>query len=240
MSVKQSLQKLTLYRWAVDTLYSVVINPYRAWQIRNRHKNLSGADEKEIFKSIYESNTWGDSESASGTGSSLKATDHLRIQLPALLKKYNIYSVLDLPSGDFNWMRSIDLPGIQYTGADIVSEIVERNQAYADNHRKFVVLNLIEDQLPASDLILVRDCLVHLPFEQVLKAIENIKHSPIQYLLVTQFAGSKNEDIPMGRWRPLDLCAAPFLFPAPLEVISENLPGKFKNKSLALWRVKDL
>lgn len=240
MSVKQKIKQLALYRWAVDTLYSVIINPYRAWQTRNRHKSLSGANEKEIFKSIYESNTWGDSESASGTGSSLKATDHLRVQLPALLKKYNIHSMLDLPSGDFNWMRSIDLQNIHYTGADIVPEIVERNQAYADDQRKFVVLNLIEDELPASDLILVRDCLVHLPFEQAMKAVHNIKKSSIQYLLATHFPGSKNEDIPMGRWRPLDLCDQPFLFPAPLEVISENLPGRFKNKSLALWRVKDL
>jgi hypothetical protein len=240
MSVKEKLKQLTIYRWMVDTLYSVVINPYRGWQIRNRHKNLSGATEHEIFKKIYESNTWGDRESASGTGSSLKATDHLRIQLPALLKKYNVTSMLDLPSGDFNWMRSINLEGITYTGADIVPEIVERNQAFADAQRKFAVINLIEDDLPVCDLMLVRDCLVHLPFEQAMKAIENIKRSSIQYLLVTHFEGTTNRDISMGQWRPLNLCVEPFLFPAPLEVISENLPGKFKNKSLGLWRVKDL
>lgn len=240
MSVKQKLRTWALYRWAVDTLYAVVINPYRVWQTRNRHKSLSGKTEHEIFKDIYESNTWGDSESASGTGSSLKATDHLRVQLPALLMKHNIKSMLDLPSGDFNWMRSIDLQRITYTGADIVPEIVERNQKYSDAQRRFVVLNLIEDNLPACDLILVRDCLVHLPFEQALKAVENIKRSPIQYLLVTHFPGSANSDIPMGQWRPLDLCSKPFSFPAPLDVISENLPGKYKNKTLALWRVKDL
>lgn len=240
MSLKQTLKQWAIYRWTVDGLYSVIINPYRSWQTKNRHKKLSGSTEKEIFKSIYESNTWGDQESASGTGSSLKATDHLRAALPVLFKKYQINSILDLPSGDFNWMKSIDLNNIAYTGADIVPEIVDRNKAFESSQRKFVQLNLIEDKLPACDLILVRDCLVHLPFEQALQAVDNIKRSGIMYLLATHFPGSENKDIPMGQWRPLNLCAKPFSFPQPLDVVSENLPGKFKNKSLALWRVKDL
>lgn len=240
MSVKQKLGQWALYRWVVDGLYSGIINPYRSWQTKKRHTKLSGSTEGEIFKSIYESNTWGDQESASGTGSSLKATDHLRTALPLLFKKYQIHSILDLPSGDFNWMKSIELENISYTGADIVPEIVDRNKSFENSQRKFVQLNLIEDALPAGDMILVRDCLVHLPFEQALHAIENIKRSNITYLLATHFPDSENKDIPMGQWRPLDLCAQPFSFPNPIEVISENLPGKFKNKSLALWRVKDL
>lgn len=238
--MKEGLKQFPLYRWAVDLIYTVIINPYRSWQIRNRHKNLSGRNEKEVFEDIYKSNTWGDKESASGTGSSLKATDHLRVELPALLKKYNIRSMLDLPSGDFNWMQSIDLKNIQYTGADIVPEIVERNKKFEAEQRKFVQLNLISDPLPSCDLILVRDCLVHLPFAQAQEAVENIKKSNIQYLLATHFPDVQNKDIQMGQWRPLNLCAEPFSFPAPLEILSENLPGKYKSKSLALWRVKDL
>lgn len=240
MGMKERLKQSSVYRWVVDLIYTVIINPYRSLQIRSRHKKLSGSDEKEIFKDIYASNTWGDNESASGTGSSLKATDHLRVELPELLKKYSIQSMLDLPSGDFNWMQSLDLTNIQYTGADIVPDIVARNKSFENDHRAFVQLNLISDPLPVCDLILVRDCLVHLPFAQALEAITNIKKSGIRYLLATHFQDMQNKDISMGQWRPLNLCAVPFSFPAPIELISEKLSGKYRSKSLALWRVKDI
>lgn len=37
-----------------------------------------------------------------------------------MLKKYSIKSILDIPCGDFSWMKKIELDGIEYIGADIV------------------------------------------------------------------------------------------------------------------------
>ena len=47
----------------------------------------------EIFAKIHERNLWGDSESASGAGSSLRYTENLRKHLPALFDTLSIKSV---------------------------------------------------------------------------------------------------------------------------------------------------
>ena len=57
-------------------------------------------------------------------------------------------------------------------------------------------MDLINDDLPKVDLIIVRDCLVHFSNKDIFKAIENIKQSKSKYLLVTTFSDlKKNENI---------------------------------------------
>ena len=98
--------------------------------------------------------------------------------------------------------------------------------------------------LPSADLLLCRDCLVHLSFQDAGQALANIRRSTIGYLLTTTFPGeADNQDIVTGDWRPLNLERPPFSFPAPLDRIKEGCTeagGRFGDKSLALWAVADL
>jgi hypothetical protein len=107
-----------------------------------------------------------------------------------------------------------------------------------------MVLNLIKDPLPKSDLIIVRDCLVHLSNKDVINAIKNIKSSGSKYLLTTTFTNlSLNSDILTGEWRPLNLLCAPFNLSNPLLVINENCTegnGEYSDKSMALWEIESL
>lgn len=199
------------------------------------------SDPQEVFQQIYSKRLWRSAESISGTGSTIANTSQIRKSIPLLLKKFNIQSILDLPCGDFNWMQRIDLSDIYYTGADLIQDLVEKNKRYEKENISFLTLNLLEDKLPSCDLILVRDCLVHLSFEDLEKAIANIKRSKCVYLLTTSFIGHlKNENIQTGYWRPLNLQGPPVNFPSPLEILADHGQGKFYDKSLLLWEVKDL
>src|SRR5687768_17349946 len=92
-----------------------------------RHaKNLRSAEA--IFSDIYRANSWDDPDSASGPGSNLEATRHVRATLPGLIKKYDVASVLDVPCGDLFWIIQSIPSEIRYIGGDIVPEIVERNR----------------------------------------------------------------------------------------------------------------
>ena len=86
-------------------------------------------DEKEVFDKIYTNNFWsaGQSESVSGRGSTLSGTVKIRKILPALWKKYNVKTFLDVPCGDFNWMKEVDKKNIVYIGGDIVKSMVDEN-----------------------------------------------------------------------------------------------------------------
>ena len=199
----------------------------------------------DVFGHIYRSNKWGSEESRSGKGSSLTQTRQVREALPGLLQSHGIRSMLDLPCGDFHWMKEVDLRGVEYVGADIVPELIAETSArHAGPGRKFLTLNLTADPLPKADLLMCRDCWVHLTAGDIAQAIANIRRSGITYLLATTFTRhAVNGEKIRGKFRMLNLQVAPFCFPAPLEVITEdNLESSHADagKSLALWRVADL
>ena len=72
-----------------------------------------------------------------------------------------IKTMLDSPCGDYYWMRNTKLDLGSYLGADIVSDIVAKNQKnYGSKGIEFRKLDITKDQLPKADVILCRDCLV--------------------------------------------------------------------------------
>lgn len=196
-----------------------------------------------IFTEYYERNQWGDEESVSGSGSNLLETRTIQRDLPVLLRNYGIRSILDIPCGDFNWMREIDLGGIRYFGADIVGRLIDANNSrYGGRNKSFLRRSILTDGLPEADLAFVRDCLVHFSFADVFRALRNLSSSGSKFLLTTTFTGiSRNRNIPTGDWRPLNLQKEPFSFPEPIAILREEHPmPEYKDKSLALWRMSDI
>ncbi|WP_306005622.1 class I SAM-dependent methyltransferase [Aquicoccus porphyridii] len=210
-----------------------------------RKWKLAGRDPAEVFSRYYRSNKWGDAESRSGKGSNLDATLILRERLPALVAELGIESLLDLPCGDYFWMARTDLGVAQYTGGDIVAEMIEANRAaHARDGVQFEVIDLIAGPILRHDLIFTRDCLVHLSTAHVKAALANIRASGAEWLLTTTYPGSgTNQEISTGQWRRIDLEAPPFNLPAPvllLEEGQEDVPGQAPGKMLGLWKVADL
>jgi SAM-dependent methyltransferase len=198
------------------------------------------------FERIFETNLWGADDSRSGLGSELDATADLRAALPGFLRRHKAQSLLDIPCGDFNWISTLALD-IPYTGADIVPAIVEANERRfggPGTNRRFVRLDLTRDPLPQADVVLCRDCLVHLSYENIFGAFANIRRSGGRYLLTTTFLDhQENADIDDGDWRILNLEKPPFNLPAPVDVLIEGCiegEGAYSDKALGLWDVSGL
>lgn len=197
---------------------------------------------EQIFTAIYRKNSWGSRESVSGPGSTTDQTRLVTHLLPDLFRELGIQTILDLPCGDFNWIRGIDLSRIDYLGGDIVQEIVERNaRLHQRDGIRFQRMNLLEDRLPQVDLVLCRDCLVHFSTDDVFRALENICASGSKYLLSTTFPDRRrNRAIFTGEWQPINLQIQPFLLPEPDPLINEGCTesgGRFTGKSLGLWSI---
>lgn len=91
--------------------------------------------------------------------------------------------------------------------------------------------------------ILCRDCLVHLSFDNIARAVANFRASGARFLLVTTFPEwDGNRDCEDGDWRALNMERAPFNWPAPRERINERCEegGGWRDKSLGLWRLDQL
>jgi hypothetical protein len=202
---------------------------------------------EKLFDYIFRNNMWGGEASRSGIGSSSIETEQLRREIPALLRRVGATSLLDIPCGDFNWMCELPLDGVRYIGADIVPDIVERNrQKFGDikGVREFTRLDMVSDPLPRADVVLCRDCLVHLSFDNIRAALSNLVASGSTFLLATTFYDHKvNADIEDGDWRMLNLERPPFSFPPATALIVEGAAeggGAYGDKSLGLWRIGDL
>lgn len=197
------------------------------------------------FSAIYRDNGFVGTESLSGAGSTRFQTRVIRHKLPELFRELGVKSLVDIPCGDFHWMRNVDLTDIHYTGADVVDEMVSKNQQlFGGPLRAFECANLITGPLPTADLVFCRDCLVHLPFEDALAAIETIRQSKCKWLLTTTFTrDTPNTDLDAAGWRALNLTLPPFNLPPPTMMISEKCTeagGLAGDKSLGLWRISDL
>ncbi|HTR21846.1 MAG TPA: class I SAM-dependent methyltransferase [Gemmatimonadales bacterium] len=215
---------------------------YRFLKRHYQARRLRRMTVEEVFTDYFHKKRWGGQKTVSGVGSDPEQTIAVRRELPRLLSQLGVKSLLDIPCGDFTWMSGVPLDGISYTGADIVTELVEENRRrYLKPNVRFVRLDLIHDPLPRTDLVLCRDCLIHLSTEDVLGALRNIHASGSEYLLTTTFPSrDRNVDIATGQWRPLNLEQRPFCLPKPLLLINEESTeedGEYRDKSLGLWRV---
>lgn len=206
------------------------------------HRQIAHKSASEVFQYIYVKKIWqGSKRTRSGGGSTLENTRGIRKQLPRLLAQYNIRTLLDVPCGDFYWMKEVPLKDVNYIGGDIVKELIEVNRRTYDlSGVSFDHINLIEDKLPDADLLICRDCFVHLSLENISRCLENVRSSKLKYMLVTSFVDtSENEDILTGEWRRVNMEVAPFHLQS-IEVINEGVlekSGKRSDKSLILVRL---
>ena len=214
---------------------------------RLRHRMYVGREPATVFGRIYADNAWQGSELVSGRGSDLDQTASLRANLPAALSSLSIGTLLDVPCGDFNWMRHVveSFPSLTYLGGDIVPDLVARNQSlHATDRVAFDVLDLATSTLPPADMLFCRDCLVHLSFDVIGSVIENIRRSPMKYVALTTFTGrTENIAICTGEWRPLNLELAPFCFPKPLALLNEGCTeenGTLADKCIGIWSIEDI
>ncbi len=195
----------------------------RQWRRKVRKDLLLRGTGEQVFSRIYRRNPWGSRESKSGWGSELSYTVNLRRELPELIRDYGVIRLLDAPCGDFNWMQHVvpDLD-IEYIGGDIVKALVRRNQRkFGAPGTVFRHMDITSDPLPAADLMMVRDCLFHLSYDDIYRFLENFCRSDIGLLLTTTRppADGANSDIRTGDFRHIHIFP-----PTPLRRIDDYVP----------------
>jgi len=242
--MKHNLHPLLTFLLCILCLY---IYPKRV-ELRVKNK-----DEwrKVAFKWVYDTQLWRGKEEnqhipLSGPGSTLESTGALRELLPAIVTITGAESMLDAGCGDFTWMQKTPLPLKKYIGADIVESVIQTNkEKYEHGIYSFECLDVAKDTIPKVDIILCRDCLAHLSFADITKAVRNFKKSRSTYLLASTFPKVKANitDIDSGNFRAVNLRAYPFNFPTPImlfqEVTAEHDMKKI-GKYMALWKLEDI
>jgi SAM-dependent methyltransferase len=221
----------------------------KKWLFAFKSKKM--ADLKQVFTVTYHNNLWGGNESVSGPGSSLEQTEIIRTELARLIKNYQIKTIIDAPCGDFFWLKEVVANTYHeidsYLGLDIVAELIESNRSkYAKEKIDFKCADLTKDTLPQADLIISRDCFIHLSYQNIYKALRNFKRSKSNYLLISSYTNHPNQNIKKAyslEARTINIARFPFCIKKNLEVINENcteFDGAYNDKSLILIKIAQI
>ena len=178
------------------------------------------------FDKIYESNYWG---FGSGHGSLPSVTKGYRAFVENFLVTNKIRSVLDFGCGDWQFSRLIKWGDIQYTGVDIASSVIDRNnRRFRSNKISFQKIEPRIFELPEADLLISKDVLQHMPRVDIDLFLKDVLPK-YKFALITNCSTPVdilNIDISAGEFRPLDLRKAPYNFDAEC-VFTFSVPDVF-------------
>ena len=153
---------------------------------------------KDAMQQVYDMHLWGgnDFDFYSGDGShNLKIVEPYIDSITTFLKSQNNpLTVCDLGCGDFNIGKQLTKYAKYYIGIDIVENLIDRNKTlFKEDNLEFHCLNIVEDELPKADCIILRQVLQHLSNVEILKVVKKL--SNYKYVILT-------EHLPVGDFAP--------------------------------------
>lgn len=192
------------------------------------------------FTNIYTNNVWsmGQNDSKSGLGSTLMFTENIRKELVKIIADKKISKMLDTSCGDWFWMKLIQNDLCEYTGIDIVNEIIQKNNTnFSNDKTKFINCDFLSyiKTLPDKyyDLVFCRHTLEHLPSEYNIEVLNECKRVS-KYLLVTGYniIDIKNTELINNMiYRPINIELTPYsdiLLPYFVEKIYDGPLNEYK------------
>jgi hypothetical protein len=213
LKIKNKLKRDGIFRLTA----AVVKYPFTLRRRLKYKKMLTLASPKDRFSEIYKNNLWLSPESSSGEGSEVAYTEPLRGWLINNINSLGIEKIVDAPCGDFNWMKLVlQNVNVEYIGLDIVDDVIYKNNSmYGSDKIFFNISDICREKIPDCDLIIVRDFLFHLSYEDSNRFLDNLSRVDYKFLLTSTH--TKNEsfhncDIKTGDFRLIDLYDDPFLF----------------------------
>lgn len=162
------------------------------------------------FEQIYAGDEWGH---GSGEGSLLIHNRGYMEFLEGFLAQRRVKTVVDMGCGDWQFSQHVRWGDVSYHGFDVVRSVVERNQReHARDNVRFSLYSGDAAELPAADLLIVKDVLQHLSIRTIQSILPHLRR--YRWALVTNCVNpngpTENTDIEDGGFRYLDPRQPPF------------------------------
>lgn len=144
-----------------------------------------------IFSHIYKSKLWGNNNSQfySGGGShEIGLTEDYVNKVNNFLGNLEFQPVLvDLGCGDFEITRKLIKFCKKVIACDVVDELIEYNKSqYKFENVEFQIIDISIDELPAGDIVVIRQVLQHLSNKTIKKFVKSLKKNNYKYLIITE------------------------------------------------------
>lgn len=138
----------------------------------------------EVFTRLYETNFWGGEESPeSGSGSTKTAALPYVTSVKSFIQNNSIKKVLDIGHGDWEMWDDYKFENVDYVGIDVYEKMtIKLETTIGNNHRKFLTMNAITQNLPVADLCISKDVLQHLPLKDIKAILYKLKE--YKYIII--------------------------------------------------------
>ena len=170
----------------------------------------------------------------SGRGSEPALVGPFMTFLSSWLEAKGVTSMVEASAGHWptGWQRTMAWPPISYRGFDLLPLMVEDNSALLNSSStrfglrdaQFQQYDMLQQPLPAADVLLTKDTLIHFPNREILKFLSMsvltcpprfkhvlFVHDQVSRSLSPNDQRVNNQDIPhLNSFHPLNLSAAPF------------------------------
>lgn len=168
----------------------------------------------DVFVNIYKKNKW---KYGSGEGSLVMHTRGYVAFLENFLQEHQVQSVVDMGCGDWQFSQNVRWGSARYHGFDVVPAVIEENtRTFSSDTVDFQLYSGNPKELPAADLLIVKDVLQHLPNRAIFQFLSVLDR--FKYTLITNCVNprgrTRNRNVWAGGFRYLDLRLPPFNLPA--------------------------
>ena len=187
-------------RAILNVMPPVVRRLIRRMRQREAHRQFQGQSRQQVFTRIYDERLWGegtaDDSFHSGSGSHDPSVVEPYIKaVCAYMDELGGPDVVDLGCGDFSIGSRIRRHCSSYLACDIVPALIERNrQKYADLDVQFAIIDMVQDPLPPSEVVMIRQVLQHLSNNDVAAVLAKVA-ATYRVLIIT-------EHLPAGNFVP--------------------------------------
>jgi SAM-dependent methyltransferase len=166
---------------------------------------------RKAFELAYAEQHWGKDKQGKGTsgfGSTLEFTKPYRAFLQDFMARHAIRSVVDAGCGAWESAQAIDWRGIDYLGIDIVEPVIKANQErFGAANIRFAVADMVRDELPPADLLIVKDVLQHLSNADITRFLAQLpryRHVLLVNDVHPASLTAQTGDIRSGEYRQID------------------------------------
>ena len=144
---------------------------------------------KKVMEQVYEMKLWGSNNSNFFSGEGSHHPDLVNPYIDVLTSFLSSFdtplTVCDLGCGDFNVGQHLVNHTKKYVAVDIVNDLIKYNKStYKAENLEFQCLDIVIDNLPNGDCVILRQVLQHLSNTEVQSILNKL--STFKYVIVTE------------------------------------------------------
>jgi SAM-dependent methyltransferase len=209
-----------------------IVRAIDEYRTNKKLESFAGLSTQEVFTKVYEEGAWGKSRdpsqiyfSGSGSHDTLAVSEYIGAVIELLRSLRSKPDVVDLGCGDFSVGSKLRPFCERYVACDIVEPLIAFNKVrFKSMDVDFRILDLTRDQLPAADIVFVRQVLQHLSNEKIQNALAELK-AKYSYMVLTEHLPNKhsfphNVDKPTGPGIRLDFNSGIVLTSPPFNLLA--------------------